>query len=110
ENLASFRGSFDHGVDIKVAVDDLPLARMLIENARVIERAKSKKKDNVEDDPAWDDAGKYVVRCPKCHSQGVILDRRESEPGVETEFDQKYDWHCDDCGYQWQDEGIEERL
>jgi len=108
ETLDSFHGSFDHGVDLKVNVEDVKIAHMLIENTR--ERQPTEPEDNVEDDDEQEDTGQFTVRCPKCHSEGVVLDGRESDPGVEREFDQKYDWHCDDCGYRWQDEGIEERL
>jgi len=112
ETVDSFHGSFDHGVDLKVDVDNEKTALMLIEDTPESGRAESEdaKSDGNAEDDEKDDAAQFVVRCPKCHSEGVVLDRRESEPGVETEFDQKYDWHCDDCGYQWQDEGVEERL
>ena len=112
ENVGSFHGRFDHGVDVKVAVDDMKTAIMLIESNPETAPAESEvaESDGSAEDNDKDDTAQYVVRCPKCHSDGVVLDRRESEPGVETEFDQKYDWHCDDCGYQWQDEGIEEKL
>lgn len=108
ETLDSFHGSFEHGVDLKVDVGDMKAASMLIENTR--ERQPSEVEDNVEDADEEENPSQFTVRCPKCHSEGVVLDGRESEPGVEREFDQKYDWHCDDCGYRWQDEGIEERL
>ena len=91
ENVDSFHGSFDHGVDVKVAVDDMKTAIMLIESNPETAPAESKdaqSEDNAEDDEK-DDGAQFVVRCPKCHSEGVVLDKRESEPGVEREFDQK---------------------
>lgn len=59
-----------------------------------------------------DDREDDGVQCPKCHSVEVVFDSRECdgsevEPGAARE-DSKYNWHCDACGFQWQDDGIEE--
>lgn len=43
------------------------------------------------------------VRCPKCHSEGVILE--ELDPAVAGK-PSHYHWTCDDCGYQWEDDGV----
>jgi DNA-directed RNA polymerase subunit RPC12/RpoP len=64
------------------------------------------------DDQEEDEVEEDGIRCPSCRSLEVVFDSRESdagevEPGVVKE-DSKYNWHCDACGYQWQDDGIEE--
>lgn len=51
-----------------------------------------------------------VLRCPKCHSEEVVFDSRESDGQIvapeAAREDAKYDWRCETCGYQWQDDGI----
>jgi hypothetical protein len=69
-------------------------------------------KELADDDQGEDEVEEDGIRCPRCRSVEVVFDSRESdarevEPGVAKE-DSKYNWHCDACGYQWQDDGIEE--
>jgi DNA-directed RNA polymerase subunit M/transcription elongation factor TFIIS len=55
-----------------------------------------------------EEAGDFVIRCPKCHSTEVIFDRLVIEPtdtGGKSEA--KYLWTCDSCGHEWEDDGIE---
>jgi DNA-directed RNA polymerase subunit M/transcription elongation factor TFIIS len=45
------------------------------------------------------------IHCPKCRSDEVVLvsvDQAEDES-----VDSKYNWHCDGCGNEWQDDGVE---
>ncbi len=63
--------------------------------------------DGQEEDEIEEDG----IQCPRCHSVEVVFDSRESdgrevEPAIARE-DSKYNWHCDACRYQWQDDGIE---
>src|SRR5262245_21039277 len=69
-------------------------------------------KEFADDDQGEDEVEEDAIRCPRCCSVEVVCDSRESdagevEPGVAKE-DSKFNWHCDACGYQWQDDGIEE--
>jgi DNA-directed RNA polymerase subunit M/transcription elongation factor TFIIS len=49
------------------------------------------------------------VRCPKCNSDGVIFEERETDPnhGKATRTS-RFRWRCDDCGYEWEDDGVAE--
>jgi hypothetical protein len=60
ENVDSFHGSFEHGVDVKVAVDDMKAAIMLIENNP--DAAPAESVDDVQDSD--DDSAQFVMRCP----------------------------------------------
>jgi DNA-directed RNA polymerase subunit M/transcription elongation factor TFIIS len=47
-----------------------------------------------------------AVCCPKCRSQNVIFKTLLAE-GAATEVSiQRFDWTCDDCGNNWEDDGI----
>jgi ribosomal protein L37AE/L43A len=46
----------------------------------------------------------YAVLCPKCRSGAVVLEERDSSSTT------PYHWHCDACGHQWSDEGIEQEV
>ena len=67
-----------------------------------------------------------VVHCPKCRSVEVVLHGFDSEApslerGGEEDSDtaemieeiqpptpeSKFKWSCDDCGYEWEDDGVE---
>ena len=79
-----------------------------------------------EDEPPEEAAAvldELPVRCPKCQSTEVVFNRLITDPAPndEAEFPPastasdplpspvpKFDWICDACGYQWQDEGIAE--
>jgi DNA-directed RNA polymerase subunit M/transcription elongation factor TFIIS len=53
----------------------------------------------------------YVeVRCPKCNSDGVIFEERDldSTDGKLTN-QSKFRWVCDDCGHEWEDDGVAEQ-
>lgn len=45
------------------------------------------------------------LRCPKCKSDGVIFEECDLE-GARAARNSKFRWRCDDCGYEWQDDGV----
>jgi DNA-directed RNA polymerase subunit M/transcription elongation factor TFIIS len=47
------------------------------------------------------------VRCPKCKSEEVIFDNVVSATkDTADDASAKFQWTCDSCGYQWQDDGV----
>ena len=49
-----------------------------------------------------------AVHCPKCHSTEVIFDQLVDEPGKGGDSAAaKFQWTCDSCGYEWEDDGEE---
>jgi DNA-directed RNA polymerase subunit M/transcription elongation factor TFIIS len=51
--------------------------------------------------------GDLVVRCPKCNSEEVVFEGGTSTLIVTADDpSQKYQWSCDACGYQWEDDGV----
>ncbi len=63
-----------------------------------------------EDDPTPKeiaDLDELTVRCPKCHSAEVVFEGGTSTLVVATDdSSQKYQWTCDSCGHQWEDDGV----
>jgi DNA-directed RNA polymerase subunit M/transcription elongation factor TFIIS len=62
-----------------------------------------------EDDPTpkEEQVDELPVHCPQCHSTEVVFEGRTSEPAVAAdESSEKYQWTCDSCGYQWEDDGV----
>jgi DNA-directed RNA polymerase subunit M/transcription elongation factor TFIIS len=62
-----------------------------------------------EDEPAEeteDDSDDLAVHCPKCHSTEVVFDQLvdESSEGGDSSA-AKFQWTCDSCGYEWEDDG-----
>lgn len=52
-----------------------------------------------------EEAPNLEVRCPKCNSDGVIFEERELT-STDGKPQAKFRWVCDDCGHEWEDEGI----
>ena len=47
------------------------------------------------------------VRCPACKSDGVIFEERDVEStGGKLTNQSKFRWVCDDCGHEWEDDGV----
>jgi len=111
ENVESFHGTFDKSVALKVYLPFAGNASLLIERLRNRNPPELENDVWYGDDEAEDGDAQYAIRCPNCHSEEIVFDSRESDGHVvdlETaRQDAKYDWHCDACGYQWQDDGIE---
>lgn len=48
------------------------------------------------------------IRCPKCNSDGVIFEESDVNPSSDSPSNSsKYYWRCDDCGHEWEDDGVE---
>lgn len=56
------------------------------------------------EDEDTEDEKDYAVLCPKCRSGAVVLEERDSSSTA------PFHWHCDACGHQWSDEGIEHEV
>ncbi|HWZ81605.1 MAG TPA: hypothetical protein VNW47_03215 [Terriglobales bacterium] len=41
-----------------------------------------------------------VVKCPRCRSTDVVLGR------LVPDSTSRYEWTCDACGYEWEDDGV----
>lgn len=76
-------------LNVEVLEGDLKRAHAVLEQA-------------LEDDDDTDEEKDYAVLCPKCRSGEVVLEERDSSPTA------PFHWHCDACGHQWSDEGIEQ--
>lgn len=75
----------------------------------VFELARGKPEDDIS----------FNVLCPECHSPEIVFQGRQTEATDNPETakdmleensspaDAKFNWSCDACGYQWQDDGIE---
>jgi hypothetical protein len=63
-----------------------------------------------KDDPTpkeKEEPAELVVRCPQCHSADVVFEGGTSTLIVaHDDPSQKYQWTCDSCGHQWQDDGV----
>lgn len=80
-------------LNVEVLEGDLKRAHAALENAidEELEGADPEDKD-------------YAVLCPKCRSGEVVLEERDSSST------DPFHWHCDACGHQWSDEGIEQEV
>jgi DNA-directed RNA polymerase subunit M/transcription elongation factor TFIIS len=86
--------NFDNGVSVQIMNIGLPWARQALMNYTPTDEPGPKPEEEL---------GEAPVRCPRCHSTEVIFERLLSEP---NRFPQEFEWTCDSCGQQWEDDGI----
>jgi hypothetical protein len=94
EDTDTFHLSFDEGVDIKVREVDNQHAQPALSQALP---------------PEPDTGAAYVARCPKCQSPEIVFQSLDDNPLTRPLATSNFNWTCDACGYQWKDDGIEER-
>ena len=89
--------TFVNGVSVKIMRVGLPWAGPAMKNYTPAN----------EPGPRLEVDSDSSVRCPKCHSTEVVFERLITEPTTATDnSSSKFEWTCDSCGYQWDDEGI----
>jgi DNA-directed RNA polymerase subunit M/transcription elongation factor TFIIS len=89
--------NFAEGVEVQIMSIGLPWARLAMKNYSPADD-QAHEKEKVLDEAS--------LRCPKCHSDEVLLE--ETEAVQEGDSPQHFKWTCDACGYHWEDDGIEE--
>jgi len=108
DNVDSFHGDFAKGVELKVYHPFAGKAGWLVTKARRAMPEFQHEDSQDEEKLEAEEALPYDARCPKCHSEEIVFDRRAAEAGSEPGPDAKFDWHCDACGHVWEDDGIED--
>jgi len=86
--------NFVDGVEVKIMRIALPWARVVLQHYEPENEPDSTKTEEEFENVA--------VRCPKCGSEDVVFGDLTTEP---EENRSKFDWTCDSCGQQWQDDG-----
>jgi hypothetical protein len=92
--------SFEDGVEMWVWKDDTQRAyrRLSYRLPQEVPELDGPEDDDGREDPP--------VRCPKCKSDGVIFEERNTDvTGGRLSKDSSFRWSCDDCGYEWEDDG-----
>lgn len=90
ERVEDYSGSYEDGVSVNVLRWDWEYAKSLFPPQNLPER------------PEYPEG---PVTCPKCQSDDVVLD--SAEPKLPFKDAEKFCWHCEACGYVWQDDGVE---
>jgi len=98
ERVSDFRLSFDSGVEIRVRrADDYRAKHALSRDARPLPEGEA-----VEEKPC-------VVLCPACNSDEVVFEELVAAASASgSASSEKFRWKCDNCGHEWEDDGIEE--
>jgi hypothetical protein len=112
ENSDSLEFAADHPISVSVLKNDLSrLPRLL---TKFGERFPSKQVQEPVD---------LTVHCPECNSTDIVLHASDTEGSEDAEDVEegeedaeqlelavpgsKFSWHCEACGYQWEDDGVE---
>ena len=89
--------NFVSGVDVEIMNIGLPWARQAMQNYTPANEPPEKR----EEEP-----GEGPVRCPRCHSTEVVFEGLTKDPATVVVSAPNYQWACDSCGHQWEDNGI----
>ena len=90
--------NFVNGVSVKIMQIGIPWARQAMQNYTPANEPRPKQEEELNELP---------VRCPKCHSTEVLFERLINQSvGATDKALPKFEWTCDACGHQWEDDGI----
>jgi hypothetical protein len=95
--------SFVNGVSVQIMQVGLPWARQVLSNYTPA---------NPPHPEPGEELSEISVCCPKCNSAEVIFEglgcgERAGESANATDSSPpRYEWTCDSCGHQWEDEGL----
>jgi len=90
--------NFAEGVGVAIMNVGVPLARGLLQDYFPKDVPESERNDELPD---------VFIRCPKCNSEEVVFEHMQDEdPATHQRIVQKYEWKCDSCGYEWEDDGV----
>jgi len=90
--------NFVNGVSVKIMNIGVPWAQQALQYYEPENEPEAEKEEK---------HGNLEVRCPKCHSTEVVLDKLPGEaPENKKDSLQEYEWTCDACGHRWKDDGI----
>jgi hypothetical protein len=91
--------SFTHGIGIQVMRIGWPWASEAMQSYEPADDQTSKEEQK--------ELRELPVRCPKCHSTEVVFKKlvpvEAASPGCSQP---KFNWVCDSCGREWEDDGI----
>lgn len=93
----SVTSDFGKGVGVQIMQIGIPFARQAMSHYEPADEPAQKPDEELEELP---------VRCPKCRSTEVVLGGLLSEAPLSADSAAKFEWTCDSCGYEWEDDGI----
>jgi hypothetical protein len=97
ENISDFHSTFESGVEIRVRRVDQSRALHALRLA-----SPQPEGEPEEEKPC-------VVRCPACKSDEVVFEELVAAASAsDSTSAQKFRWRCDNCGHEWEDDGVEE--
>jgi DNA-directed RNA polymerase subunit M/transcription elongation factor TFIIS len=88
--------SFVNGVAVQIMRIGLPWAHPILKNYTPANEPAPKPEQELVDLP---------MCCPECHSTEIIFERLTSESAPAADQPSQYEWSCDLCGHQWEDDG-----
>ena len=95
--VAEVTSNFADGIAVQIMQIGIPWAGLAMRNYEPEDDPNPKANEVLDELP---------VRCPKCHSTEVIFEGQTSTAVATDDSPQKFQWTCDACGHQWEDDGI----
>jgi DNA-directed RNA polymerase subunit M/transcription elongation factor TFIIS len=97
EKVSDFHSTFDAGVEIRVRRIDEQRA------LRVPTLASPQPESEPEEEQPC------VVLCPACKSDEIVFEELVAAASAsDSTSTQKFRWKCDNCGHEWEDDGVED--
>ncbi|HEY2499687.1 MAG TPA: hypothetical protein VGK24_21720 [Candidatus Angelobacter sp.] len=99
-DLSDLKSGYNTGLYVRVRAVDRGNASRALFNAP---------DENEQPQEELSEDAEFAVLCPKCRSAEVVFQGQDAE-NAPADADAKYFWQCDDCGYEWKDDGIVKEL
>ena len=106
ERVDDYRGSYERGVLLRVCEEDRQ--RAMAAFAQHWPKDESTVKAEMPSQSEEEQATQLV--CPKCHSPEIVFESLDKDSPDADDLYAKYNWHCDACGNDWQDDGVEKEV
>jgi Zn finger protein HypA/HybF involved in hydrogenase expression len=92
--------NFSDGVKVQTMRIGVPWAKEALKYYAPEDEPETEEEKEVDEDVA--------IRCPKCHSDDLVLEDFATAPETTAGSSAKFKWTCLSCNHQWEDDGIEE--
>jgi hypothetical protein len=90
--------NFANGLSVQIMRVGVPWARRVLQQYFPADEPPDEKVDESDD---------FAIHCPQCHSTDVVFEDLDRGPkNSDGKPASRFQWTCDSCGQEWEDDGL----
>jgi DNA-directed RNA polymerase subunit M/transcription elongation factor TFIIS len=90
--------NFARGLSVQIMQVGVPWARRVLQQYSPADEPPEEKVDESDN---------FAIHCPKCHSTEVVFEDLDRGPAnSDGKPSSRFNWTCDSCGHEWEDDGL----